>query len=273
MIIIGEKINSSLKAIRPAVDKMDAKVIQDVAKRQDAAGANYIDANCGTFPFREPELLKWLVETIQEVTDLPISFDSPSAEALNTALAINKNGKPLINSINLEKERYDSVLPLVTKYDTSVIALCMDDNGMPDSAEDRLKIAEKLVEGLTKEGVKIEDIFIDPLIKPISTNSMNGVIALDTITRIMKAFPGVHTTCGLSNISFGIPARKLINQTFLVNAIAAGLDSAILDPMDKKIMSMIYSSEAVLGKDEYCLNFLTAFREDRLDVVKKKKKS
>lgn len=266
MIIIGEKINTSIKAIRPAVEAKDAKAIQEVALKQVEAGAHYIDVNCGTFSGREPELLEWLVDTVQQVIDKPLCIDSPNPEALDKALAANRNGKPLVNSITAEKERYNAILPLVLKYNTSVIVLCMDDNGMPETADERLFIAERMVKNLTKEGVELDDIFFDPMVRPVGTGSHYGVVALDTISRIVKEFPGVHTTCGLSNISFGLPGRKLINQAFLILAIGAGLDSAILDPLDKRIMSYAYAAELLKDKDPYCLNYIAAFREGRLDI-------
>ncbi|MFY9177420.1 MAG: methyltetrahydrofolate cobalamin methyltransferase [Caldicoprobacterales bacterium] len=265
MIIIGEKINTSRKAIRPAVENKDTAVIQDLAIKQVESGAHYIDVNCGTFPFQEPELLEWLVNTVQEVVDVPLCIDTPNPEALERALKANRNGKPIINSITAEKERYNSIFPYVLEYNTSIIALCMDDSGMPETADDRLRIAEKLIESMTKEGVKLEDIYIDPLVRPVGTGSHYGLVALQTIEKIMNEFPGIHTTCGLSNISFGIPARKLINQAFLVMAIGAGLDSAILDPMDKKLMSFIYAAELLRGKDDFCMNYLTAYREGKLE--------
>lgn len=266
MIIIGEKINTSIKAIRPAVEEKDTAAIQEMAKKQAEAGADYIDVNCGTFPFREPELLEWLVNTVQEVVDLPLCIDSPNPKALAPALKANKNGKPLINSITAEKQRYNDILPLVLEHNTSVVALCMDDSGMPETADDRVKIAEWLINSMSKEGVKLEDMFFDPMVRPIGTGSHYGVVALETISRLMKEFPGIHTTCGLSNISFGIPARKLVNQAFLISAIAAGLDSAILDPLDKKIMSFVYAAELIHNKDEYCANYLSAYRQGKLEV-------
>jgi hypothetical protein len=136
---------------------------------------------------------------------------------------------------------------------------------MPETADDRLRIAERLIESMTKEGVKLDDIYIDPMVRPVGTGSHYGLVALETIKKVMTEFPGIHTTCGLSNISFGIPARKLVNQAFLIMAIAAGLDSAILDPMDKKIMSFVYAAELLQGKDDYCLNYLTAYREGKLE--------
>jgi cobalamin-dependent methionine synthase I len=266
MIIIGEKINTSIKAVRPAVENMDTEAIQQLAQKQAEAGAQYIDVNCGTFPIKEVELMEWLVKTVQEVIDLPLCIDSPNPEALEAGLKVYKGKKPLINSVTAEKQRFESIFPLVTEYNTSIIALCMDDNGMPEDTDQRVKIADWLINNMTKNGVDITDIYIDPMVRPVSTGTHYGVVALDTIKRVMTEFPGVHTTCGLSNVSFGLPARKLINQTFLISAIGAGLDSAILDPLDKKIMSFVHSAELLQGKDEFCMNYLTAYREDRLEV-------
>ncbi|HOB20985.1 MAG TPA: dihydropteroate synthase, partial [Candidatus Atribacteria bacterium] len=187
-------------------------------------------------------------------------------EALRAALSVYKGAKPIINSVTAERKRFDSVFPLVKEFNTSIIALCMDDDGMPETAEQRVRIADWLINTMTKGGVDINDIYIDPMVRPVSTGTHYGIVALETIRRVMAEFPGVHTTCGLSNISFGLPARKLINQAFLISAIAAGLDSAILDPLDKRIMSFVYSAELLQGRDDFCMNYLTAFREGRLEV-------
>jgi len=266
MIIIGEKINTSIKAVRPAVENMDTETIQELARKQAAAGAQYIDVNCGTFTSKEPELMEWLVKTVQEATDLPLCIDSPNPEALEAGLKAYTGKKPLINSVTAEKQRFESIIPLVTEYNTSIIALCMDDSGMPEDADQRVKIADWLINNMTKKGIAVSDIFIDPMVRPVSTGTHYGIVALETIRRVMKEFPGVHTTCGLSNVSFGLPARKIVNQTFLISAITAGLDSAILDPLDKRIMSFVYSTELLMNKDEFCMNYLSAYREGRLDV-------
>jgi len=265
MIIIGEKVNSTLKAVRPAMENYDAAAIRELARKQYEAGANYIDVNAGMFYGEEPERLEWLVKTIQEVIDAPFAIDSPNAAAVEKALKANKNGKPVINSITDEKERYDSIMPLVIKYDTRIVALCMDDGGMPETVEDRVAIAERLIGKLTKQGVKLEDIFIDPMVRPVGTGSHYGRVAIETIRKVKAEFPDVHITCGLSNISFGIPARKLMNQAFLVAAMTAGMDGAILDPLDNKLMSFLYATEALLGLDEFCMNYMTKFREGSLE--------
>jgi 5-methyltetrahydrofolate--homocysteine methyltransferase len=259
MIIIGEKLNSTLKSIRPAMESRDKQAIQDLAQRQVRAGADFIDVNAGMFHENESEVLQWLIETIQEVTDTPFAIDSPSAQAILTGLKANRNGKAIINSITAEKARYDALIPLIKQFDTKVIALCMDDSGMPETYEKRVDIARTLIKNLTSEGVALDDIFIDPMVRPVATGS-------ETIRQIKKEFPDVHIACGLSNISFGLPARKILNQSFLVAAMAAGMDGAIVDPLDKKLMSFVYASEALLGKDDYCMEFLTKFREGEIEV-------
>jgi cobalamin-dependent methionine synthase I len=266
MIIIGEKINSTLKSIRPAIENHDAAAVQELAKKQYDAGASYIDVNAGVFYDDEPERLEWLINTIQEVLDAPFSIDSPNPRAIEAALKANKNGKPIINSITDEVKRFNDIIPLAVQYKTGIIALCMDDEGMPETVDERVAIAERLVEKLTKEGLPLDDIYIDPMVRPIGTGSHYGIAAIETIRKVKAEFPGVHIACGLSNISFGIPARKLLNQTFLVAAMSAGMDGAILDPLDRKLMSFLYATEALLGIDEYCLNYLTKFREGEIEI-------
>lgn len=265
MIIIGEKVNSTLKAVRPAMENYDAAFIQDLAKRQYDAGATYIDVNAGMFYNDEPERLEWLVKTIQEAIDAPFAVDSPNAKALRKGLEANKNSKPIINSITDEKERYDAVMPLVVEFKTGIVALCMDDTGMPETVEDRVIIAGRLINKLTREGVALNDIYIDPMVRPIGTGSHYGTVAIETIRKVKTEFPEAHIACGLSNISFGIPARKLMNQAFLVAAVAAGMDGAILDPLDKKLMSFLYASEALMGIDDFCMNYMMKFREGSLE--------
>lgn len=264
MIIIGELINASRKAIGAAIEAQDAEAIKKVARDQFEAGANYIDVNAGIFVGEEPAYLEWLVRTVQEEVDAPCAIDSPDPKAIEAGLAVHK-GTPMINSISLEKERYDKLLPILAGTDLRVIALCMSDEGMPETVEDRLKIADKLVNGLIQKNVKVENIFVDPLVQPISVNNTFGVEFLDSVEEIMKRFPGIHTACGLSNISYGLPARKFMNQSFMVMAIAKGLDGAIMNPLDQKMMANIIAAEALAGKDKFCMKYLKAFRAKKFE--------
>lgn len=260
MLIVGELINTSRKDIKPAVESKDAAYIQKIAKEQVEAGANYIDVNCGTQVFNEPEVMEWLVKTVQEAVDAPLCIDSPNPKALEVGLALTKTKKPMVNSITAEKERFEIILPLVQKYNAKVVALCMDDSGMPETAEDRIVIVDKLIKDLTSNGVAEDDIYLDPLVKPVSTGDKAGLEVLETVRYIRENYPKVHSICGLSNISYGLPNRKILNQTFMIQTITMGMDAYILNPLDKKMMGFMYSSMALLGQDPFCGKYLTAHR-------------
>lgn len=263
MIIIGELINSTRKSIKQAIDNQDTKYIQDLALKQEEAGADYIDVNAGAYVDDEVKNLIWLVETTQAVVNKPLSLDSPDPKALEAALKVHQ-GVPMINSISAEKERYDRVVPLVKDSGAQVIALCMSDQGMPDTADDRVKIAKKLLADLDRDGVPLNNVFLDPLIKPVSVNGEYGPQALDAISKIAALASGAHITCGLSNISFGLPHRALLNQAFLILAIGQGMDSAIADPLDKKAMSLVKAAEVILNQDSYAMSYLKASRAGKL---------
>jgi len=215
MIIVGELINASRKAIGEAIKAQDVDYIQKVAKDQFEAGANYIDVNAGIFVEKEPEYLKWLVKIVQEVVDCPCCIDSPNPKAIEKALSVHK-GVPIINSISLEKERYDMLIPVLAGTDLKVVALCMSDEGMPQTMDERFKIADKLINGLVQNNVQLDHIYVDPLVQPISTNSTFAVEFINSIEAIMTQFKGVHTMCGLSNISYGLPERKFLNLPLLL---------------------------------------------------------
>lgn len=261
MLIIGELINTSRKAIKEAVENKDAEYIRQIAQRQAEAGANYIDVNCGTMVSTEVESMIWLVNTIQEAVQVPLCIDSPNPLALKAGLALCKYGQPMMNSITDEIERFNEMLPLVLEYQAKVVSLCMDDKGMPDTAEERLQVAESLYTKLTAAGVKEEDIYFDPLVKPISSVETAGQEVLGAIRQIKDRYPKVHFTCGLSNISFGLPNRALLNRLFVVQTMAAGIDGYILDPTNKEMMGAIHASTALLGKDPYCRGYLKAHRK------------
>jgi 5-methyltetrahydrofolate--homocysteine methyltransferase len=267
MLIIGELINASRKKIGAAIETQDTQAIQKIATDQVAAGADFIDVNAGVFPDREAEYLQWLVETVQAVTDKPCALDTPNPSAIEAGLAVHR-GTPMINSISLEKNRYENLLPIIAGTDCKVIALCMSDEGMPETVEDRVRIGDRLVNGLIQNNVKIENILVDPLVQPVSVNQAFGLAFIKSVEALMTRFEGIHTACGLSNISFGLPVRKFLNQTFMVMAIAAGLDSAIVNPLDKNMMAGILAAEALAGKDDFCMNFLTAYRKGLFNADK-----
>lgn len=260
MLIVAERINASRKAIRAALEAMDVAAIQQEARAQDAAGAHYIDVNGGTFPGREAELLTWLVETVQEVTDKPLCLDSSDADALAAALPKVKVAAPMINSINLERDRYARVLPLALERKAKLIALCQGEDVPASTAQRKVDLASQLVERLTGAGIPLDDIYVDPLVFPLGTDSQSAQATIDAIGVIMQRFPGVHTICGLTNVSYGMPVRRLINRTFLVAAMGRGMDAAIIDPTDVQLVSAMHTARAVYGRDDYCADLMEAFR-------------
>ena len=263
MLIVGEKINTSRKKISEAVEKRDADYIRQVAREQVEAGADYIDVNAGTFVEKETECLCWLVETVQSAVEAPLSLDSPSPQALTAAIKLHK-GEPMINSISMEADRLGPILEIITSNPCQVVALCMGQAAMPTTVEERFEVASILIQTLVKAGFPLEKIHVDPLIQPISVDRNMGLAALGTIKRVMEEFPGVNTLCGLSNISYGLPKRHLINRNFLALAMSHGLSGAILDPNDQDLMSTLFSIDMLLGRDEYCMKFISAFQSGRL---------
>ena len=263
MIIVGELINTSRSVIEQAVKKGDSALIQRIAVQQAQAGADYIDVNAGAFLKKEADLLPWLVETVQAVVDLPLCLDSPNPVALEKAMAVHK-GVPMINSISLEKERCQSMLPLVTANPCKLVALCMQQAAMPTTAQERIDAAGELIDLLNQSGKKPEDIFVDPLVQPVSVDTRMGRAVLDAISGIKAKYPRVHTICGLSNISFGLPERKLINRYFLSLAVHSGLDAAILDPTDLRLAAGLKTTAMLLGHDDYCEVFLETYEKGEL---------
>jgi len=265
MLIIAERINASRKYIAQAISTADASFIQNEAKAQALAGADYIDVNAGSFVGEEEKYLRWLIETVQRVTDLPLCIDSPDPKVIEAVLPLAKTTPPMINSITLEPARLKGMLPLVKDYNAKVIALCQSDEAIAESADAKVAMASRLVEAVTASGAPLDNLYIDPLVYPVSTNTDSALATLEAIERIVKEFPGVHTTMGLTNVSHGLPSRKLVNRTFLIAAVTRGLDSAILDPTDKQLYGALITALMVNGKDEYCLNYISAHREGRLD--------
>jgi 5-methyltetrahydrofolate--homocysteine methyltransferase len=265
MLIVGERINSTRKRIREAVRARDAAFISTEAKNQVAAGADYVDVNAGTSVAHEIDDLKWLVETVQKAVEAPLCLDSANPAALAAGLAVVDKA-PIINSITGEKARMEAILPLVRESGASVVALVMDDSGMPEDAEGRLKVARSLIPAVEAAGVSRDRIYIDPLVRPVSTDARQGAEVLKTVRTVMTDWPGVHTICGLSNISFGLPVRNVLNTTFLALMIEAGLDGAIIDPTEPRMMATVAAARALLGLDEYCLGYIEAHRAGRIIV-------
>ncbi len=262
MLVIGERINSTRKRIREAVLAGNADLIREEACNQVAAGAQMLDVN-GGIEGKESEYLKWLVGIVQEVTDVPLCLDSADPEALRAALPLCRR-QAMINSITDEGARFAALIPVILENRTKVVALCMSASGPPSGVEDRVATASRLVGRLASAGVPMGDIYVDPCVFPASTGGGHGPALLEAVTRIRAQYPDVHTTCGVSNVSFGLPARKLLNEVYLMMLLGRGLDAAIVDPCDAALMARIAAAEALIGRDEFCENYLLAFRAGKL---------
>lgn len=265
MFIIGERINSTRPRIQEAIKSRNASLIAREARLQADAGACFIDINCAMTSGDEVQDIDWVVSVIQsEIRDVSLCIDSPNYLAIERALKVYKaKGSLMINSITGEEARMKKILPLAKAHNARLVALTMDEAGMPDTAQARFEIAKKIFSRVRSEGFKTEFLYFDPLIRPISTEPHQAREFLKAIP-LIKSLGEVKTVCGLSNISFGLPKRSLINSVFLAMAIQSGLDAAILDPLDKAISSGIAATRALLCDDEYCADYIKEFREGKL---------
>ena len=259
MEIIGEKINGTRKRVAQAIAERDVAFIQELARQQAEAGSAWLDVNAGTHPQQEADDLVWLIDTVQAVVDTSLCLDSANPQALAVAIkAVNKT--PMINSISGEPQRLEGILPLVAQHGCRVIALAMGEKKIPATSETRVAIIDKVMAAARAAGVPDEHVYVDPLAMTLSTDIQSGLIFFDTLRAVHAVYPEVHFTAGLSNISFGLPARSYINRAFLTLALQAGLDSAILDPLDQELKAALLAAELVLGRDRHCLNYTRAYR-------------
>jgi 5-methyltetrahydrofolate--homocysteine methyltransferase len=221
------------------------------------------------YPEDEAKDLKWMIPIIQKASgDLPLCIDCTRTEGLEAALAIHK-GTAIINSVNGDLGSLKTIFPLVKKYKTQVVALTSDKEvGIPMTTGTRMNIAARIIASAKEYGIPEKDIFFDPLALSIATNQNNGMLFLETLQEIKKTYPKAHIICGLSNISFGLPQRKVLNAAFMALCIGYGLDSAIMDPEDRGLMAIIRASETLVGGDPYCAGYVDAFKKGILDVWK-----
>lgn len=259
--IVAERINCTRKMIREATERRDAEFIKGETLKQAAAGATYIDINAGAHPDTELDNMLWLIEQVQAATELPICLDSPSPRVLKAGLEALDGRPAMINSISLEDGKAESLLPLVQQYRTTVIGLCMSSTGMPNTAEERLQLADQLIGVTRAAGVEDGRLYVDPLVRCVSAEGDQGAEFLKGVRLIHAKYPEVHFCAGLSNVSYGLPQRTLLNRAFLSLAIWEGLDGAIIDPTDKGVLAAVYATSAVAGMDEYCMEYMTAARE------------
>lgn len=252
MLVIGEKINASNRSVGEAIARRDSEFVANLAIVQAEAGADFIDLNAGAgkgSSHNETAAIEWLVEVVQAATDKPLAIDSESPDVIEAALRKYQGEKPMINSVTAERSSLESIGPLAAKHQARLVALAMGEDGIPETAEKRLAACEIIMTHLTQLGMSAEQIFFDPLVIPVSVDPNQGLVTLKTLERIKARYPKAKTAMGLSNISYGLPGRKLINRSFLLMAAYAGLDAAILDPLDAKMMSVIRVADMLTGKD------------------------
>ena len=267
MLVIGERINASNKSVGQAIASRDREFIENLARRQDAAGADFIDVNAGAGEgsWARPETaMEWLVEVIQSASEKPLTIDSDTPAVIEAGLRKCRSGTVMINSVNAEPKRLETIGAMAADRQASLIALAMGEGGIPDNVEERLAACDLIVNHLARLGIEEEHIFFDPLVLPISVDTTQALVTLRTIATIKSRYASVNTTMGLSNISFGLPRRDMVNRAFLLMAISAGLDSAILDPLDAKLMSYAKIGTMLAGKDPSCKGYIRAHRKGTL---------
>jgi len=260
MIIIGEKLNGSIPSVAKAIAEKDEGFIRDLAKKQSEAGADFIDV-CASVPeARELEVLKWMITLVQDACDTRICIDSPSVKVCAGAIAFCK--KPgLINSVSGEGGKAAAIFPLIADTEWECIALLSDDRGIPGTVERRIEILHDIMKKAGEYKIAADRLHVDPLIEMLCA-SENGIATVtDTIKKVKELYPEIHVTGGASNVSFNLPARKYINRAFIILAMNAGMDCAIIDPLNGEMRGLLYAAEALLGKDDYCIEYINAFRK------------
>ncbi|WKY45152.1 methyltetrahydrofolate cobalamin methyltransferase [Eubacteriaceae bacterium ES2] len=266
MIIIGEKINGTIPVVKEAIEKRDAAFIANRAVQQAEAGAHFIDVCASTSPELEVETLKWLMEVVQDATDTPLCIDSPNPRAIEAVFKYaNKPG--LINSISEEGDKCEVLLPLMQGNSWEVVGLTCDNNGIPNDLQTKLDITKKMVEKAAKYDISPDRIHIDPCVMALSTQNSALLDFSKEIKAIKEMYPTIHVTGAISNISFGLPVRALLNKTAMAFAIEAGMDSAVMDPLNREMMGTILATYALMGQDKHCRKYSKAYRAGQIGTV------
>ena len=263
MIIIGEKINATRASVKTIINDRNTDGLAALAKQQAAAGAQFIDVNVATgigSQDDEKDAMKWAVETLQESIDVPLCIDSADPVILAAGIHAIGGRECMINSTKADKKTLDAVVPLAVEHNAHLVALTMDEAGIPETVKERMTAAEKTVAACETYGMPIQKVYFDPLVLPISADNNAGRVTLETITAIKKEFAGARAVTGLSNISYGLPGRRQLNTAFLHMCIYAGLDAAIVDPLNELLMNAVKTGTALVGKDRHCRRYLRAFR-------------
>lgn len=268
MIIIGEKINGSIPSAAKAIMGKDEAFIRDLALRQTEFGADYIDVCAGTSPDIERETLEWLIDVVQDTVDTPLCIDSTDVELILEMLPRCKRAG-MINSVSEEHGKCEKLMPKVADSEWKLVALACDNAGISTDPKVKFEIASTIIDKAKGYGISEDRMFIDPLVTTLSTTGDALLNFNETLKAIKNKYPEAHITSGLSNISYGMPFRKAINQQFLTLAMAAGMDSAIMDPTAPDMRAALYATQALLGQDRHCRKYNNAFRKGIIGPAKK----
>lgn len=261
MFIVGELINGMYQQVGRAIKERDKQTIQRIAKEQVACGANCLDVNCGPASKDPLSDMPWLVETIQQAIEIPLSLDSTKPKVIESGLKLAKK-KALINSTSADQEKLDMLLPLAKQYKASLIGLTLDKKGVPQDKDRRLELAAIIAAACQDADFPLSDLYLDPIVLPVNVAQPQARHVLDSIREFkLLSDPAPKTIVGLSNVSQGTCTRNLINRTFLIMAVGSGLDAAILDPLDKELVDGLITAELILEKQIYCDSYLDAFRK------------
>jgi len=261
MLVIGERINGMFKAVRKAIEAKDKKAIQDIAKKQVEAGARMLDVNVGPAAADDVAAMQWLVESIQEAVDVPLSIDSAKPPVIEAGLKACKK-KAIINSTTGEQAKLEVLVGLAKKYNACLLGLCMDDKGIPDNIQARLEIGLRILAAAMEAGIPTDDIHLDPVVLPVKFGQAQTPMMFQTIRELkLLSDPAPKTVVGLSNVSQGCLDRPMVNRITLIMALANGLDEAIADPLDKELMDAMITAGLLLNKFIYCDSYLTAYHK------------
>jgi cobalamin-dependent methionine synthase I len=267
MLVIGESINGTIEKVGQAILDRNEAYLRELVRTQQERGADCLDVNAGVAGGNEIEDLPWLTQLVQKEVTIPLMIDSANPEALKAALSVYRHSEPpILNSISGEEEKWNKLHPVLVERGCNAVVLLMDDRGIPKTIDERMAIAQTLFARLTKMKISPRYLYFDPLVLSVAVEPEAGIVALETIRRLRLTYPDSHVICGLSNVSMGLPGRRLINRTFLNMAICAGLDTLLVDVRDQALLSSIYASKVLVHQDAYCMEYLKAYREKKILV-------
>lgn len=267
MILIGEKLNGFIPSVKTAINNRDEAFLKSLVTAQERAGAEYLDVCAAVDNDIEVETLSWLIRLAEDSGSLPVCIDSANPNTIAAVLPqCRRTG--VVNSVSMESGKIETIFPLIADTGWKCVALLCSNTGVPDSVGDRIEIFEDILMQAKAYGISEDRLLIDPIVRTLSTDETALTTFAACAREIRERSGNVHIVSGLSNISYGLPARTLINHAFLILAMQSGMDSAILDPTDREMIGLLHATQALLGDDEYCMDYIGAFRENRIGPVK-----